>query len=215
MNCAAVHLSNRGTEIVGDIKVAVGSERHVGRITQAGQQRRTAISAVGRRPIPHHGGDDALAIHLPNHAIAGIGDVEVTLPIHGEPDRAGDLRLGRRSAVTAIARFAGSHDGGDDLIGPDSPDYEIVLVVDVEVALGIKRNAGGVIEACQRRRTAVAAVLRPAVARHGRDLAVRIDLPDDVVERVGDENVARAIHGDGHWPIQGRALDRNRTDQPL
>ena len=84
-------------------------------------------------------------------------------------------------------------------------------VGDEQVARGVDGDAGGVMQLGGGRGPVVAAVTSGAVASDGDDVAGRLDdLADHVVDHVGDEQVARGVHGDaagkgqlggGRWPV--------------
>src|SRR5207244_12169641 len=106
------------------------------------------------------------------------------------------LRGRRRAAVAAEARAAiGGRGRNDSRRRVDAPDA-VVSIGDEDVARGVEGDAVGVLELRGRRRPAVAAEARTAIARHGRNGSRRrVDAPDAVVLLISDEQVSCRAEG--------------------
>src|SRR5262249_20669670 len=106
--------------------------------------------------------------------------------------------------VAAVGARAGAGDGGDDAGRFDHlADAMVVGIGDVDVAAAIDGHPGGVVQHGGGRGTAVAGVAGDTVTGDGDDLAGRFDhLADAAVGRIGDVDVAGAIHGDVRRPRQ-------------
>src|SRR4030095_14196858 len=80
----------------------------------------------------------------------------------------------------------------------DLADAVVLGVGDIDVARGIGLYVHRRVQAALRRRAAIAAEFRAAVARHGGDDSVA-DSANTMVAGVGDEQVAGWIERDAGW----------------
>src|SRR5687767_5445066 len=98
---------------------------------------------------------------------------------------------GRYATVARVAGGAGAGVGGDDPRGRDFPDLLVRAVADVEVPVRGDLDPARRVEARRRRGPAVARRSGQADAGDGRDdPGGRGNLPDHVVPRIGDVDVA-------------------------
>jgi hypothetical protein len=85
------------------------------------------------------GGDGVIdSRNLPNQAILGVGDVEISVSVDGDTTRRAELGLGGRTTVAAVALVAGSGDGRNGVIGRRYLPHPIIVAVgNVEVSMSV------------------------------------------------------------------------------
>src|SRR5262249_10232761 len=152
-----------------------------------GRRGRTTVAAEAGGTGAGDGDDVARRLeHLP-HAVPGrIGDEDVAAAVHRDRLNRGNAGRGGRAAVPAVGRGAVAGDG-DDVAGGLDDFTDAVAVGDEDVAVGVHRYRGRVVEPGGGRRSAVAAEAGRARAGDGNDVAGRLDdLADAVVEGVRD-----------------------------
>ena len=121
-----------------------------------------------------------------------IGQDESTLrDVEGKARRVVEASSRGEGAIAVEARLAGSRHGRDDATDRVDPADPLVAGVgDVQVSLGVDREARGGIEGCEGGGTLVAVEAQVTGARHGRDDPTRVDPADPVVASVGDIQVS-------------------------
>ena len=153
----------------------------------------------------HDGGDGPGWGDLADGVVEGVGDEQVAGAVEGDALRVVELRAGGGAAVSgepaeAAAGLAGGvvagHGGDDAGPGVDPADDVAGGVGDVQVAVCVQRDAGGLVQPGEGGRAAVAGVAGGAVAGDGDGLALGGDLHDPVVVGVGDVQVAVRVDGD-------------------
>ena len=147
-------------------------------------------------------------IDHPNPVVERVGDVDVAVAGGCHGARRVQLRRRRRSVVARIAVIIRAGDG-DDLAGfaIDAAHPVVVGIGDDEVAVGGDGDAVRRIQLRGGGRTEIAreAGTQRIVADDGRDVAVgRVDAADDVIVRVGDEQLARWRDGDAARRVEPR-----------
>ena len=186
-----------------------------------------AVAAEAARARARHRGEDPLGIDPPDAVVGVVGEIDTPVRRDRDAIRGSDLRRRGGSPVAAEPRHPGPGGGGDDSIGPDAADAKVVLVRDVEGAIGRQRDAIRLLELGRRRRTAIPAVPGGTRPGHRREAAVRFDAPNAMVEKVGeietairrDRNHHRIVHlrGDCRPAIAaepGDARARDGRDDP-
>ena len=139
-------------------------------------------------------------VHLANHGVLGIGDVEIASFIQQYAGGSIQLRAGRRTAVAGVSGRRRAHDGRDHSIADiHFTNYLAGGVGDIDVSSGIHLHAVGVIEFRVDGRPAVAGVAGAAGrARNRRNWLRRSpaqqSLANDVIAAVRNVDVVRRIH---------------------
>jgi len=176
-------------------------DRHALGLVQLGRGRfavavEAAASGAGDRLDDARQGGD-----LAHPAVRRVGDVEVACGVHRDVARRAERRAGGRTAVSqvvgraaaravdAASGHAGAGDGGDQSCWGDLPDAVVVQVGDVEVALAVDVEPRRLVETrrCDEAVREAGDTLRARHAETGRRVSVRVDVADDVVQRIRDE----------------------------
>ena len=167
--------------------------RHAcGRVERRPSRRVSILERFGTHPA-RNGRDRPGGVDLADPVVARIGKVEVARAVHRYACGRVDLRLSRRSAVTADTALPRARHGRDRPGGVDLADPVVAGIGKVEVARAVHRYAIGSGERRLSRRPAIAAETELPRARHGRDRPGGVDLADAVVASVGDVEVARTV----------------------
>src|SRR5439155_901156 len=152
--------------------------------------------------------DGSRRVDLPDSIVAGVGDEKVPRRIDGDVKGITELRLCRRAAVAREA-LAPELGGGPSGARPiDLPDAVVPDIGDEEVPRRVDGDARGGVERRLCRRAPVAREVHGPVPSDGRDDPRRGDLPDAVVEEVGDEEVPRRVDGDAPGEAELRLYRR-------
>ena len=128
------------------------------------------------------GCDDTRRRDLPDLIVAGVGDIDITSSVHGNPRR----RFKPRGAAAAVARLAaaGAGEGRDDTGKGELADDVVTSVGDVDdAAHAIDRDGTGFFELRLIRGSVRCSRLRGT--GDDRHLPVRYDRNDLVMHRVG------------------------------
>ena len=153
----AIYFPDFVIEIIGQINVF--------RVVN-GQIRDEIDLRTGGRPVvagvPLHssardGGDDPAGVNLANAIIEAIRDVQVAMAIHRDGHRI-NLRGDRRTIVSSELRISVPSHRIDSAIHRYAANYEIARVGDIQIPLGVQRDAAGEVERSARRGSAVATV---------------------------------------------------------
>ena len=207
---------------VGDEDRPVGLHEHPLGAVQIGAAGRATVAAealgLGR---PGHGLDDervGLQVDRPDHVVRRVAEVQDVVDDH-HLLRVLDAGAGGRDVVAGRRRLeAGPGEGGDRPGRVDPPEAVVLAVGDVDVALRVDGDAVGLVEAGLDGRAAVTAVLgarvdageriavgvRRRAPGHRADDALSVDLPDPLVERVGEVEVAAGVKGKSPRVVDGR-----------
>jgi hypothetical protein len=198
-----------GVDAADPVIVAVGHEDgavtgapHGGRGVEHGQVGPAAVTGVTRLAVAGHHAEDTFGRDAAHPVVPAVAEVD--RPVGRGDDRLGVLHL-RLDGRGADPRFPGSADaghGGDGPGGVDLADAVVGAVGDVDVARLVDGHAVGRVERRLRRRPPVAREGGGAVAGHGGDDPLGVDLADAVVQGVGEEGVARRIEGEGTGLVQ-------------
>ena len=213
--------------------VGIGEENVVGTVDgdteweiQPGRSRQPAVSqeALCRS---HDCGDHPRSVHLPDPVVGVVRDEEVARGV--EVDAEGVIEPGR-SRLPAVPEeaYCRPRDSGDDPRGVHLPDLVVVAISDVEFAPGVEGDVSRSIKLGRSRLPAVPGGATCRRPRYRGDDPRGVDLPDPVVEAVGDVEVARGIEGDAGGAIQlgcgrgtavpakcCRPVARDRGDDPI
>ena len=111
-----------------------------------------------------------------DYVVSIVSDVHIAGRIHRDVTAYGQGQLGLRCRPSVSLRSADSWRAGersDYAIGIDLADNLVVDVVNINVAGGVHRNSGGVVELRTSRGLAVAAESQNARPGDGRDLPAR------------------------------------------
>src|SRR5690242_4908303 len=164
---------------------------------QSGVGSDPSVATKAGGAVAGHGGDNAgNGIDSANAIVEPVSDEQVTIPIQRNAERAEQLGGGGGHTITAVAGEAGAGYGGDNAGGGIHPtNARVVKVGDEQVAGPVQRDAERAVQQGVGSGPAIAAGADNAVAGHGGDNAGNgIHPPDAIVARVGDEQVAGAIH---------------------
>ena len=198
------HVDRQGTGDLADHVVAGVGDEQVARSVQGDPPRAVELGGAGRAAIPGVAGgagagdgvDDPVGRHFADDVVARVGDEEVARGVHGHGRRSRELGGRGRAAVAAVAAhaIAIAGDGVDDPVGCHLADHVVVVIDDEHVARGVDGHAGRVMKLGGRGGPAVSGVAtRVAGAGEGMDDPVGRHLADDLVGRVGDEDVAGGV----------------------
>src|SRR5207244_4239877 len=118
--------------------------------------------AEAKGAVAGDGADEARGRHLADALVVGIDDEDVAAGIDRHPGGVIEFGAGGRPAVAAEAAVpaaggAAAGDGADEARGRHLADALVVGIDDEDVAAGIDRHPGGVIEFGAGGRPAVAA----------------------------------------------------------
>ena len=148
----------------------------------------------------HHPGG---RIDLADHPAGG--EVDVPGGVDGESE---GIYLGRRrllaGTVEDLGRRAAAGNRRDLAVGRHLADPQVAAVRDEKVARRIERDVLGILQGGAGCRAAIAGEAGLPGAGYRRDGAAGVDLADDVVTRIGDEDVAGRIEGHVSRPVQLR-----------
>src|SRR5262249_40744249 len=127
--------------------------------------------------------------------------------VDDDPRRKVERRLGRKAAVAARARFAGTGDGRNRArSGVDEADAVVVRIGNVETAIRVDGYSHWIAENSVRRRASVAPESQFADTDHRRDEpGLGLDAANDAVIRVGDIEVSRTVDGRRDGEIERRS----------
>ena len=181
-------------------QVPRGVREHTRRRVYPGGDSRGPVPRVARGAAACRCRDRAIGVHSADSGILGVGNVEHTLIVHGQPAWLVQARLGRRSSVSG--RPAGgpdtaAADGRRDHAGPvvHTPDPVVPRVSDVQVPPPVHNDAARPVQVCGRGRTGVTQESCPAISGHGRDHArFRVHLSDPVVARICYQQIPIAVN---------------------
>ena len=144
-----------------------------------------AVVTELHRPI---GGDG------PN-SIEGVDHENGTRVIDGQPRRVAQLGFGGGAAVSRRTEDSSTSHGGDDSFGSDPADAVPRLFRNVDVALAVDGQAGGLEEACLAGRTTVSLQVQVPASGEGGDHALWRDTADEATG-FGDIEVVGGIDGE-------------------
>ena len=182
--------------------------------TPLGKSSRAAVAGPPSPPNPDSP-EPATVVIIPAASTFRIRSLRVSamkrLPAPSSATPLGKIQQSRgcRTPVPAEpAHFRARH-GRDHPRRVHLPDPVVARVGDEEIASAVHRHAAGEIQQSRGCRTPVPAEPGLSRARHGRDHPRRVHLPDPVVARVGDEEVAGAVqrHAAGENPAEPRLPD--------
>ena len=194
-------------EAVGDVEVAGAVEGKPARHGEGGGRSSSAVSgASGETGAGDRADDAGGGVDDSDALIVGVGDVEATGAIDGEPGWGVDGGGSGRTVIAGEELQAIAGDGGDAAGGCGQlADAVIAGVGDVEIPGGVEGERGGIPELSGSGRTVVTGVSGAADAGDGGDDAGGgVDLADAVVVGVGDVEVSGRIDGERGGRIQGR-----------
>ena len=176
------------------VKVTRRVHRHG---VRAGKLRRCSGAiqgsiGAGARQRRHH----ACRADLPNPIIALVGDIDVTLRVHGHGIRSAELR--RRAAAFRVTLSAAARQRRHHALRGNLPDPVVVGVSHVDVTRRVHRYAARCV---QLRRRAGAVQVTLTAARERCQLARWGDLMDLMRYVASHVKVARRVHRQAHRPV--------------
>src|SRR5207244_1510700 len=92
--------------------------------------------------------------------------------------------------------YSSARDSADDAVRRDFANALVVRVGDEQVAGGIEGDSLGISDFSCRRRTAVSGKTTGPIAHDRADDAIRRYQPYSIIDGVGNEQIARCVHGD-------------------
>lgn len=111
--------------------------------------------------------------------------------VHGHADRIREKGAGGRPAIARRGGVEATSDDSQQLArGIHLEDHAARCIGDINVARVVDRDALRTVQTNIRRDPTTALIVAADVAREGMDHTVRIDLANDVVERIHDVHVA-------------------------
>jgi hypothetical protein len=183
---------------VGHVEESVGGPADARGFCQAGVGS-PAVNLSGGA-VAGDGFDEARGADAADRVVAPVGYVDVTRGVDHDPVRVAEAGLGAVAVDVTGGSIPG--EGGDDSVGSDLADALAAVLGDVEVALGIAGDAGGLHEPGAGAGSVGEAGL--AVADPGADRAVGGDSPDGVVVELGDEEDAGFVDDEVVGEVQAR-----------
>ena len=197
------HPADAEVALVSDVEDARRVESDAVRDAQPSAGGGVAVAAEAGVAGAGDGRDDPVGRHLADAEVALVRDVEVARRVEGDVVREVQLGGGGGALVATKAGNTGAGKRGDDPVGRHPADAVVRGVGDEEIARGVYGDAGRGLELGGSRQAAVATEAGPTGAGDGRDdPGVGRHPADAVVVGVGDEEVARGVHGDA-----GRGLE--------
>src|SRR5208282_270521 len=166
-----IDLANAVVSDVIDVQASISVHRYSRGIQwSAGRGTAIAVSVVAEHPIAGDGGDDAVA-DLTNPVVLSVGNVDIAFHINRDPAQIGAQgRISREAAVTDIAvavvtepRESVAGKCGNDAIGVDFADANVVCVRDVDVSCLIGRDVKRSIQLCIDRGTVITTKTRGSI----------------------------------------------------
>ena len=164
------------------------------------------VGASGRACQARQRRHDAAGRDFPDRVIVGVRDIQDAGAVDGNPPGLIESR-GGASPIGTPGRTRQARQRGHDAAGRDPPDRVIVGVGDIHGAGAVDGHPSRAIES----RGAARAVGASAVSRQARQRrhhAAGRDLPDRVIEGVGDIHVARAVDGGALRNAESRGVAR-------
>ena len=189
--------------LVGDVKVTgwIGGHAIGHKETRAGSRLGSRGDCGGS--AAGIDGDVAGRVDHADHAVAKVGDKDIAGQIGGELIRRSEQNAGgrARNRDAAVIRRSGKK---SDIAGGIHLAHDVVAGVgDIDVAQCIHGYALRTAQLGAGGRPAVAAVTADALlSGKGRDIAGAIDHANDVIEPVGDVQVAGAVKSHLHGRVQ-------------
>jgi hypothetical protein len=144
--------------------------------------------------VTSHSVDGAGRVHFSDPVVPRIGDEEVACIVQRDPGWIEQRRTGGRAAVAGIAVYAIADHGGDGACGADLADSVVICVCDEEPANIVHSDQAWRIQRRVRRRAPIPTVAVISVTRHRGDDAIQGNFAHSFVERIRDEQIARAIY---------------------
>ena len=144
--------------------------------------------------------------HPSDNAVPVVGDIDGSDGIDSHCIGPGKRSLGGRPSVSAIASVHRTGNGSDRSAGIDPSDPVVVRVRNLQVPGSVDRYPARLVEPRLGGRAPVTAIASVSRAGDRRDDAVRIDLADAVVPRVGYIQIP--------CRIRGQAVDRCQPGSP-
>ena len=136
--------ADAAVEPVGDVQVAGLVRGQPGGVEEARAHGRITVAGVPFAAAGHRG-DDAAAVHLAHALAPFFGDEEIALGVEGDAGGQIERGAGGRSALAGIAVQAVSGHGGDSAPGIHAADAAVAGIGDVEVAVRVEGEPGGLV----------------------------------------------------------------------
>src|SRR5262249_27816521 len=155
-----------------NVDIALGIDGYRERRVEVGVGGGPAVAAAGAAPAATgEVVDDAVGRHHANAVLGRAGDVDVALAINRDSAAAAELErgLGGPTLVAEVADHAVAGKRADGAVGCHLADALVEVVDDVQVALGVGGDAGGLVEHGLDGGLAVAVEAAGAIAGNGVD----------------------------------------------
>ena len=174
--------------VVGNKHVPECIPRHAVGCVERSIRRKALVATVASHTASRHGPDHPVAqLHLADAVVVGIGYVEPPHPVQGHAVGLVQGGIGGRTAITRIAKHAGSRHGRHDTVGIHPPDFVVVLVRHIQIPRSIKHDIRRIAQACTGGGRPITGIARQTTAGHrGDDLVGERKPADAVVVAVRD-----------------------------
>src|SRR6185295_19589141 len=132
--------------------------------------------------------DDSIRSYLPDAVVVGVRDVQITRGIQSQGRGSIQQGAGSSASVTAQPFEGSARDGCDGAAGGRHFAHDVVVGIgDVHVSGLVEGHAVRTVEGGRGGRAGVPSEAEGTGSGHGGDGAVGVNLPDPVIEGIGDE----------------------------
>src|SRR3990172_7458920 len=204
-------------EVVADVHVAVAVHRHPIRVVQLGVGGGRTVTGEPGGAVAGDGVDEPGAGIDPAHPmVVGVGDEHVAAAVHPHPIRFVQLGAGGGGTVTRERADTGTGDGADQPGDPIDPTDPMVEGVGDEHVAAVHPHPGRVVQLGAGGGRTVTGEPTDTGTGDGADQpGDPIDPTDPIVDGVGDEHVAGAVHRHPIRVVQlGAGSSRTITGEP-